>query len=447
MTESDWFVVNASRQSADGTPSVYLYLAHQRWRDPKIALLTRVESAPLPDGSMRLQLRLGATLDQLTVYALVRELLNGQAGGFDFDVDKFSVTNFDMFKDEELCNIRRVKTVIGNTMHFQVHNALQENQRVKKPKAPDKDEPTEADKAFQSNQRSDPRRDKPPSSAGFKPVVDKCVAKAIREAKAAAVVDAFVIDNVSEGSSSDTAQEDLSDHEAKLDLVKVVKGAGLDDIAPAPLATVKAAAKPAPVVSESINPSSSSKLAAKLAPKAKAKAKPTYIEGDVVPLDQLPDFCMVRELMACPFRDEMPITPPLSPRGKSDKGADHIQLGQWWMTRTGRVAHCKCCKGEIAKYEYRAIYHPAPKVEYAHRPPSYTDMHNRIKRDYFHIRHDCLPRPSGGVEEVCDRDNIWVEVDFLPKEFKETVPNRIRKTADALNTLCLAFNTCGHRVT
>ena len=117
-------------------------------------------------------------------------------------------------------------------------------------------------------------------------------------------------------------------------------------------------------------------------------------------MNHLPDVMMVRQLLACPFRDETPLTPPK----ESDKAMDHISLGQWWMTRTGSIAHCAYCKAEIQRYEFRVIHCPAPKEEYDSKPPSYAAMHWKIKRDYFHIKLDCLPRPSASVEEVCDRD-------------------------------------------
>ena len=78
MKEGDWFSLSASADTVDGrvTTLIYLYLAHMRWRDPKIALITRTHDFPQHDGSTALEVRNGSTLDQLTVYAVVRELLN-----------------------------------------------------------------------------------------------------------------------------------------------------------------------------------------------------------------------------------------------------------------------------------------------------------------------------------------------------------------------------------
>ena len=125
IQETDWFSVTASRQAADGPIATvaYMYLAHQRWRGPKIALLTRAASFLLPDGSSKLELRHGAVLDHLTVYTLVRELLGGRADGVSFNAEKFGVQNFDAIRGDEPCGIRCVKTIVGQSESFKIYGS------------------------------------------------------------------------------------------------------------------------------------------------------------------------------------------------------------------------------------------------------------------------------------------------------------------------------------
>ena len=86
MHEGDWFSIWASAETAERATTANLYLAHMRWRDPKVALLTRTRECPQPDGSSVLELRNGATLDQLTVFAIMRELLAKRSYGVDFSL-------------------------------------------------------------------------------------------------------------------------------------------------------------------------------------------------------------------------------------------------------------------------------------------------------------------------------------------------------------------------
>ena len=98
---------------------------------------------------------------------------------------------------------------------------------MKKSKTPPKDEPTEADKASNHNKKVEPRRSVPPPSGGLKPFDDKCVANAISETNAAALIDELTIHDVSEGDSSNASREDKGDDESKQDLIKLMKGVRL----------------------------------------------------------------------------------------------------------------------------------------------------------------------------------------------------------------------------
>ena len=84
----------------------------------------------------------------------------------------------------------------------------------------------------------------------------------------------------------------------------------------------------------------------------------------------------------------------------------------WWLTRTNRQSRCACCRGAIAKGEFRAIYHPNPK--------NVADV--RIWKDlfwrYFHLSRECLPVMEGLVR--LNMEKLVTDAAYLPKSAKET---------------------------
>jgi hypothetical protein len=86
------------------------------------------------------------------------------------------------------------------------------------------------------------------------------------------------------------------------------------------------------------------------------------------------------------------------------------------------------------------IYCPNPKPEYSGKAPSYTYMHNKIKRLYHHVTKECIPMPSAAsnVEEI-RRDSLIVDMKELPAKFKET----LEEYRDPLPPP-LFFRTSGH---
>ena len=100
FSEGDWFSVSIVR--ATGHETRYFYLAHQRGRDPKIALLTRAESNPQPDGSLKLEYRCGDVLDHIAPYGIAKQVLGGNNDAtFDLLNELFGVGNFSVLCESE----------------------------------------------------------------------------------------------------------------------------------------------------------------------------------------------------------------------------------------------------------------------------------------------------------------------------------------------------------
>ena len=66
--DGDW--VNIAVVRADRSKHEYYYLAHQRFMDPRIALLAQTMCFPQTDGSMKLELRHGRELEHIAPYGI-----------------------------------------------------------------------------------------------------------------------------------------------------------------------------------------------------------------------------------------------------------------------------------------------------------------------------------------------------------------------------------------
>ena len=120
--------------------------------------------------------------------------------------------------------------------------------------------------------------------------------------------------------------------------------------------------------------------------------------------------------------------------------------GSWWLTRTGYKATCNTCKVPIPKYECRLIFCPKAGAHLRHKAPSYAYMHDRIKWQYHHIDAFCVPPPCAAVQEIRAREDIAVEIGFLPKAMAEDPLQYIRTRDTALNRSLAVFRIVGHRV-
>jgi hypothetical protein len=128
------------------------------------------------------------------------------------------------------------------------------------------------------------------------------------------------------------------------------------------------------------------------------------------------------------------------------------KLGEWWLTRTGCIAHCFCCKKQIDKYAPRLIYCPVPKPEYSCNPASYSYMHSKIVRHAFHVDAVCLPRPYSGlaglqIEEVVGKHNLFVEIKHLPKTMAESSSDYMASVAKFTRDALRELRSVGHQAT
>ena len=81
VDEADWISVSVT--DGDVEQHFYAYVAHLRYRDPKLCLLTQAAThdPDIPHGSYNLEFRMGAKLDHLTTHGLSKQMLNGRRGG------------------------------------------------------------------------------------------------------------------------------------------------------------------------------------------------------------------------------------------------------------------------------------------------------------------------------------------------------------------------------
>jgi hypothetical protein len=93
IAEGDW-LTTTSRHLDKTVASVSFYVAHQRFSDPKIALLTLADSQTDEDGELTFSLRATDRLEQSTPWAVAKLLLGGLASGVDVRVELFEVGNF-----------------------------------------------------------------------------------------------------------------------------------------------------------------------------------------------------------------------------------------------------------------------------------------------------------------------------------------------------------------
>ena len=128
--------------------------------------------------------------------------------------------------------------------------------------------------------------------------------------------------------------------------------------------------------------------------------------------------------------------PPVPPKASGD----------WWLTRSGRVATCATCKCEIPKYAFRLIHHGTSPPELLHKAPSYMRVHREIKsRKYHHVAMACLPEPPAAQEVTC-RDDLIVDIAPLPKSLGETGAQLLRSTEDNIQQSLIQFRLAGHNV-
>ena len=100
VLEGDWVTVTAT--GPDAFQNVLsLYVAHQRFRDPKLALLTSAACSLQPDGSKILEIEFCTPLNQCTAYGAMRRLLNGRSAGIDIEIEVYDVKNYNFRVDEE----------------------------------------------------------------------------------------------------------------------------------------------------------------------------------------------------------------------------------------------------------------------------------------------------------------------------------------------------------
>ena len=124
FSEGDWFSTSVVR--AKQHEVLFFYLAHQRWKDPKIALLTHAESYPQPDGSLKLEYRCGDVLDHITPYGIAKSHLKGNNDTtFDLLIELFGVGNFSVSCESELRAFCCVK-VLCSKGEVKLHDSIED---------------------------------------------------------------------------------------------------------------------------------------------------------------------------------------------------------------------------------------------------------------------------------------------------------------------------------
>ena len=104
VNDGDWL----SFKSTACENELYVYVAHQRYRDPKLSLLTRAGCQPQPDESFILSyILVGRVLDHCTSCGLSKDLVQAHRSGIRLDVKVFTVRSVGSRADSAM---RRVQT-------------------------------------------------------------------------------------------------------------------------------------------------------------------------------------------------------------------------------------------------------------------------------------------------------------------------------------------------
>ena len=86
---------------------------------------------------------------------------------------------------------------------------------------------------------------------------------------------------------------------------------------------------------------------------------------------------------------------------------------------------CSTCRESILSHEFRLVYSCEPDASVAAKPAIYREMHKKTQRALFQITEACLPPPeilgASYVEEVMNRESLFVDCCFLPKTMKESI--------------------------
>ena len=277
FADGDWRNVSLVRQG--GVKQMYTYLAHQRFRDPRIALLAQVDNFPQSDGSLKLEYRLGDVIDQTTPYTVCRILLNGSTDTvFDVVVEAFNVRNYNFCIEEEQRAIGCVQ-VVSSRAEFKIYDCVLETASLTQStasaaKAAKKDakstegkyEEENADlspgsgdefsKGFDSMRKAAERSRKPraPRAAGVVRVVDNTVKKALENIQETAL-DALATEVVDEDESD--YHSDYVDKCNDADVSEILHAANgkyADPLAPPKLTPVKAKSLATPIVLPTLKP-------------------------------------------------------------------------------------------------------------------------------------------------------------------------------------------------
>jgi hypothetical protein len=96
------------------------------------------------------------------------------------------------------------------------------------------------------------------------------------------------------------------------------------------------------------------------------------------------------------------------------------------------------------------VYCPTAPESYKGKPAIYQKMAEKTDMVYYHLSEDCLPphRLMDGtayVEEVVNRDSIYVEACFLPKAMHESIEIYRHDVQCALSGTLQLLRRVGHR--
>jgi hypothetical protein len=154
VNKGDYCLITATAIS-DAPRTQFVRVAHQRYRDPKLALLHRVDSEQPSDDDddvgllgldqrWLLEFSTGSVLDACTPYSVAVQLLGQRKAGVHISVKNFVVRNMDHRSGFEQCIFRKVKTVCVRheaTIHDPAQIACVSKAGHKKSAAPSEPEP------------------------------------------------------------------------------------------------------------------------------------------------------------------------------------------------------------------------------------------------------------------------------------------------------------------
>ena len=149
VKKGDYCLIPATAIS-DAPRTQFVRVSHQRYRDPKLAFLHKVDGdQPTDDDDdvgllgldhrWLLQFGMRSVLDACTAYSVAVQLLAQRSAGVNISVKVFNVQNFDHRVDSEQCIFRKVKTVSVRqeaTIHNPAQVACAEMPAHKKPVKP-----------------------------------------------------------------------------------------------------------------------------------------------------------------------------------------------------------------------------------------------------------------------------------------------------------------------